>query len=125
MSQFKVICHHYAAKGNKIACQLLDLPIKAEAISSQRILGSIYVLHDADNHAYKIGFTTALDKRKRTHKTSNPFLELVMQFDCKRIENEQLLHRQLKKFRVTGTSEWYYAHEDLIPTINLLMSSNS
>ena len=117
------LSNYYATNGNKKACDILSASAKVLPIIARHIKGCIYVLYDSNNQAYKVGFTTEIAKRLKAHKTSNPFLELVMQFDRKLIENEQLLHRQLKKYKVAGTSEWYHAHEHFIPTINILMSS--
>ena len=56
----------------------IPLPFLRRNIPSQRYeYGVIYVFEDSGNSAYKIGFSTDLEKREKAHKTSNPFLKLV------------------------------------------------
>lgn len=74
---------------------------------STDVTGCIYVLLDAGNNAYKIGFTTNLKARIKQHLGSNPFLEVVKTYEGVTIDFEETIHQALSKYRIPGSTEWY------------------
>jgi predicted GIY-YIG superfamily endonuclease len=82
--------------------------------------GIVYIYVDNGNNAYKIGFTTDLVKREKQHKTSNPFLELVKEFEVESIDVETVIHEKLKCHRIPKTTEWYNKHPDVLKTVRLI-----
>jgi hypothetical protein len=82
--------------------------------------GIVYIYVDNGNNAYKIGFTTDLVKREKQHKTSNPFLELVKEFEVGSIDVETVIHEKLKCHRIPKTTEWYNKHPDVLKTVRLI-----
>jgi hypothetical protein len=82
--------------------------------------GIVYIYVDNGNNAYKIGFTTDLVKREKQHKTSNPFLELVKEFEVGSIDVETVIHEKLKCHRIPKTTEWYNKHPDVLKTVQLI-----
>jgi hypothetical protein len=82
--------------------------------------GIVYIYVDNGNNAYKIGFTTDLVKREKQHKTSNPFLELVKEFEVESIDVETVIHEKLKCHRIPKTTEWYNKHPDVLKTVQLI-----
>ena len=87
-------------------------------------LGVLYVYQDANNDAYKIGFTTDIKKRQKQHHTSNPFLELVKVYEGVTVDFESLIHLNLSKYRIHKTTEWYIRDSKILSIINLHYSEH-
>ena len=86
--------------------------------------GFVYILVDNANNAFKIGFTTNLESRLETHKTSNPFLELVKVYNVSSIDVETSIHYKLTHYRIAGTNEWYQKCPKVLNIVDLVCSSN-
>jgi hypothetical protein len=84
--------------------------------------GMLYVYQDANNNAYKIGYTTDIGKRQKQHYTSNPFLELVKVYADVTVDFEALVHIKLTKYRIPNTTEWYVRNRSVLSIVNLLYS---
>jgi|GEM_PF-2735876 len=90
--------------------------------TTRTMTGCIYVFRDANNKGLKIGFTTNLKSRTKSHKSSNPFLELVQVIDNVTLSHETAVHESLRKYRIPGTSEWYKDQPVVIRTLDLICS---
>jgi len=61
----------------------------------------------------KIGFSKNVKKRIKTHKTSNPLLEIIgyiQEDDYKWLEKE--IHKKCSKYKYS--TEWFYYKEEII-----------
>lgn len=89
--------------------------------SNKKSYGVIYVYHDKNNNAYKIGFTVDLLSREKQHKTSNPFLVLVAEYPVPSIEVEKVIHDSLAKYRIPKTTEWYISDQAVLTIVKRIV----
>lgn len=75
----------------------------------------IYVLKC--NDAVKVGYTTDLDKRIKSHQTSNPFIEFICSYEGS-IKDESLIHKKLHNYIKDGCREWFNYYEDIFNDID-------
>lgn len=68
---------------------------------------AIYILSDPFAARIKIGYTNNLQRRIKTHLTSNPGLVVLATMEMGDRATEKALHRVLRGHRCSGTAEWY------------------
>jgi hypothetical protein len=75
-------------------------------------MGYVYIARDQQHHRFKVGKTNNSITRMKTHKTSNPSLELVYSYET---ENptpcEKFLKMHLAPYRICGTREFFFLKE--------------
>lgn len=87
--------------------------------------GVLYIFVDKGNNAFKIGFTSCITEREKQHKISNPFMELVKVYKGVTFDFEQIVRTQLERYRVKGTTEWYYGKKEVLNIVKLLFDDYS
>jgi predicted GIY-YIG superfamily endonuclease len=78
----------------------------------------IYVLKCQD--AIKVGYTTNLEQRIKSHKTSNPFAEFVCSYEAP-MYVEKLIHKKLSKHLKKDCTEWFNYHSDIYNDIEAIV----
>ena len=106
----------------KIAERLSNwLKNSEERFSTKKEAGVIYIYHDKNNNAFKIGFTVDLISREKQHKTSNPFLVLIAEYPVPSIEIEKIIHDSLIIYRIPKTTEWYVADKSVLSIVRKIV----
>lgn len=82
----------------------------------------IYVLEDVAHNAYKLGYSSNVTGRIKSHKTSNPFIEVVRIYENKDREAEKEAHRKISSFRLPNTREWYKKKDIVLSILDNLLS---
>jgi hypothetical protein len=82
----------------------------------------IYVLKCQD--AVKVGYTTNLEQRIKSHQTSNPFAEFVCSYNGS-IEDEKYIHKKLSKHLKEGCKEWFNYYDGIFEDIGCYINNIS
>ena len=106
--------------GHQLVAEELQRWIDKHLNKTLNKIGVLYIYLDEGNSAYKVGFTANLRTREKSHKSSNPFIKLVKVYRDVDIDFESLVHLKLKKYRISGTSEWYNKNIEVLSIIQML-----
>ncbi len=101
--------------------RLFQIPFNAKQRKHKNTKGEIYILRSKKEKTLKVGFSTNVGKRLKTHQGSNPGLELLDKYLVENIEVEKGLHKHLSKYRIKGTKEWYTDTEETQKQISVFL----
>lgn len=78
------------------------------------MMSYIYVLKC--NDSVKIGFSINVEKRLKSHQTSNPFVEFVNKYEAPKWV-EKYLHKKLSHSLKSGCTEWFVIYDGIFSDI--------
>jgi hypothetical protein len=80
-----------------------------EPYPDRKSTGCVYILRDPGNQALKVGYSSDMHGRFKSHTSSNPFLKPVKVFYMAQPSRcERDCHANLERYRVPNTKEWFY-----------------
>ena len=75
----------------------------------------LYLIHQTNTNAYKIGYTTNLDSRMNSYRTSMAYFEFIGTKEGS-MEDEEEYHKRLIEYRI-NKSEWFELPDEIIEVI--------
>ncbi len=75
----------------------------------------LYLIHQTNTNAYKIGYTTNLDSRMNQYRTSMAYFEFIGTKEGS-MEDEEEYHKRLIEYRI-NKSEWFELPDKIIEVI--------